>query len=201
MKIKKFSYLLKDILIFLILIIFLPIFLTEKPKVEIENIKESKVNEENKILKEGKKSKKNLNLNELYPNLSKELSIFKTSKEPEEKEPTFSEALLNDAIKVILITGIDKQKRAMILDHQNITRIIKKGERIDNVLVADITDTSVKFKIDGKMKEINLYKKSIKSPVIETKKTFQSFEKPIEEEIIEEEPVEIKRQKKRGFFK
>jgi hypothetical protein len=197
MKIKKFSYLLKDILTFLILIIFLPIFLTEKPKLEIENIKENKIIDKNKILKK----EKNLNLNELYPNLSKDLSIFKTFKEPEKKEPTFSESLLNDAIKVILITGVNKQKRAMILDHQNITKIIKKGDKIDNVLVADITDTSVKFKIDGKIKEINLYKKSIKSPIIETKKTFQTIEPPVEEEVMEKEPVEIKRQGKRGFFK
>jgi hypothetical protein len=197
MKIKKFSYLLKDILTFIILIIFLPIFLTKKPKLEIENIKENKIIDKNKILKK----EKNLNLNELYPNLSKDLSIFKTFKEPEKKEPTFSEALLNDAIKVILITGVNNQKRAMILDHQNITKIIKKGERIDKVLVLEITDTSVKFKIDGKIKEISIYKKSIKSPIIESKRTFQTIETPVEEKIMEKEPIEIKRQGRRGFIK
>lgn len=197
MKIKKFSYLLKDILTFLILIIFIPIFLTEKPKLEIEKIKEKKTIDKQKILKK----EENLNLNELYPNLSKDLSIFKTFKEPEKKEPTFSEALLNDAIKVILITGVNKQKRAMILDHQNITKIIKKGERIDKVLVSEITDTSVRFKIDGKIKEINLYKKSIKSPILESKKTFQTIETTVEDKIMEKEPIEIKRQGRRGFFK
>ena len=196
MKIKKFSYLLKDILTFIILIIFLPIFFTEKPKLGIENIKENRIIDKNKMLK-----KENLNLNELYPNLSKDLSIFKTFKEPEKKEPTFSEALLNDAIKVILITGVNNQKRAMILDHQNITKIIKKGERIDKVLVLEITDTSVKFKIDGKIKEISLYKKSIKSPIIESKRTFQTIETPVEEKSMEKEPIEIKRQGRRGFIK
>jgi hypothetical protein len=197
MKIKKFSYLLKDILTFIILIIFLPIFFTEKPKLGIENIKENRIIDKNKMLNK----EENLNLNELYPNLSKDLSIFKTFKEPEKKEPTFSEALLNDAIKVILITGVNNQKRAMILDHQNITRIIKKGERIDKVLVLEITDTSVKFKIDGKIKEISLYKKSIKNPIIESKRTFQAIETPVEEEIMEKEPIEIKRQGRRGFIK
>jgi len=197
MKIKKISYLLKDILTFIILIIFLPIFFTEKPKLGIEKIKEKKTIDKNKMLKK----EENLNLNELYPNLSKDLSIFKTFKEPEKKEPTFSEALLNDAIKVILITGVNNQKRAMILDHQNITKIIKKGERIDKVLVLEITDTSVKFKIDGKIKEISLYKKSIKSPIIESERTFQTIETPVEEKIMEKEPIEIKRQKMRGFFK
>jgi len=197
MKIKKFSYLLKDILTFIILIIFLPIFFTEKPKLGIENIKENRIIDKNKMLKK----EENLNLNELYPNLSKDLSIFKTFKEPEKKEPTFSEALLNDAIKVILITGVNNQKRAMILDHQNITKIIKKGERIDKVLVLEITDTSVKFKIDGKIKEISLYKKSIKSPIIESKRTFQTIETPVEEKSMEKEPIEIKRQGRRGFIK
>jgi hypothetical protein len=197
MKIKKFSYLLKDILTFIILIIFLPIFFTEKPKLGIENIKENRIIDKNKMLKK----EENLNLNELYPNLSKDLSIFKTFKEPEKKEPTFYEALLNDAIKVILITGVNNQKRAMILDHQNITKIIKKGERIDKVLVLEITDTSVKFKIDGKIKEISLYKKSIKSPIIESKRTFQTIETPVEEKIMEKEPIEIKRQGRRGFIK
>jgi len=197
MKIKKFSYLLKDILTFIILIIFLPIFFTEKPKLGIENIKENRIIDKNKMLKK----EENLNLNELYPNLSKDLSIFKTFKEPEKKEPTFSEALLNDAIKVILITGVNNQKRAMILDHQNLTKIIKKGERIDKVLVLEITDTSVKFKIDGKIKEISLYKKSIKSPKIESKRTFQTIETPVEEKIMEKEPIEIKRQGRRGFIK
>ena len=197
MKIKKFSYLLKDILTFIILIIFLPIFFTEKPKLGIENIKENRIIDKNKMLKK----EENLNLNELYPNLSKDLSIFKTFKEPEKKEPTFYEALLNDAIKVILITGVNNQKRAMILDHQNITKIIKKGERIDKVLVLEITDTSVKFKIDGKIKEISIYKKSIKTPIIESKRTFQTIETPVEEKIMEKEPIEIKRQGRRGFIK
>jgi hypothetical protein len=197
MKIKNFSYLLKDILILLILIISLPFFLTEKPKLGIQNIKENRIIDKNKMLKK----EENLNLNELYPNLSKDLSIFKTFKEPEKKEPTFSEALLNDAIKVILITGVNNQKRAMILDHQNLTKIIKKGERIDKVLVLEITDTSVKFKIDGKIKEISLYKKSIKSPIIESKRTFQTIETPVEEKSMEKEPIEIKRQGRRGFIK
>lgn len=193
-KIKLNRIYLKDLIV-LIILIFLALNFYDKPSVNIHDLNKSKPNN---FKEEGKKDESE-KIDSDSSAIKKQLSLFKEEIENEEqetKQPTFEEVLFSkgyDNIKLIAITGTEKNKKALVVDHMNNLRIFKKGEKIDsNIIVLDISNVSIKFKSKSRVKELFLYKRD--ENIRETKKEIQPpvmRQQPKQEEIIhDQEPTE-----------
>lgn len=197
-KIKFIKPYLKDFIALTILILLALIFydkllgdIPDIPKLEPYNLSNREKTEEYQIKEND------------FSNLNKILSLFKEEniiEESETKIPTFEEVLFGTEysnIKLIAITGTEKDKRALVIDHMNNLRTFRKGDKIDgNTIVSDITYTSVKFKSKNKTRELFLYKKE---DFRKTSKTVSQQQPSIirqqqvqEETIQDEEPIEEK---------
>ncbi|MEN2985924.1 MAG: hypothetical protein ABDH16_04635 [Thermodesulfovibrionaceae bacterium] len=190
MRIEKIKFVqpyFKDLIIAVILL-FISLIFYEKPVIEIREMHKINTVKEKVEKEKISQTKENTDFE-----MSKVLSIFKgerISEESEIKQPTFKEALFEGRygrVKLVAITGTEKNKKAIVLDHLNNLRTLKKGEKIeDEVIVVNISDTSVKFKSGNKTKELSLYKKEDDIPLKMPRPRVTPL-KPKQEEIIEEQ--------------
>lgn len=154
-KLKNLQPYLKDIIAVLILF-FLAWMFYEKPSVTIKvKPKDAKVEQTHS---------ENIQQTEEQSEIAKSINIFKEIDDIKEiEQPTFKEVLFGEKkgnITLIAIAGTKKDKKALILDHANNLRELKKGEKIENeVMVSLISDTFVRFKSGNKIKDLYLYKK------------------------------------------
>ncbi len=154
-KLKKLQPYLKD-LIAISILFFLAWMFYEKPSVNIKvKPKDAKIEQTNL---------ENIQQTEEQSEIAKSINIFKEIDDIEEiEQPTFKEVLFGEKkgnITLIAIVGTKKEMRALVLDHTNNLRELKKGEKIENeVVVSLISDTFVRFKSGNKIKDLYLYKK------------------------------------------
>jgi hypothetical protein len=188
LKSQKIKPYLKDILAILCIFI-LSLKSYQKPTISYDD----KINKSNNMTDQID-SKENITetlKEDPYPHLSKSLSLFKGTETPLANEtkitqPTFKEILFGEkpgTLKLLAIMGREEEKKAYLVDHQGNLRIIKKGDKIDEVIVFSITDKAVKFKWKNQLKEIYLYTNrpspNYPSPQIEP---ISNIEEKIEEE-------------------
>lgn len=215
-KLQEIRVYLKDILALSLILLFSTIFYQAPPEINLEEKRSAfkNLSNQSQVKEKGLENEEK----ELYPDLPKNLFIFKTAliQKPKEEKitlPTFKEVLFGEKagnIKLLAIMGNSKEKKAHLITHTGDLVTVKKGDKIDGVVVASISNKSVKFKWKNKVIELYLYKKKEKGaqpPKIQPLKSLPpeaqpSHLKPIpaEEEIVDE-PEPFKHRPRRGMFK
>ncbi|MCM8819503.1 MAG: hypothetical protein NC925_01780 [Candidatus Omnitrophica bacterium] len=200
---------LKDLIIFIFLIIVAIVFY-DKPIIKTLPNKslavEKKVTIEELEKKDGNRRKdiyyKNINATAI-------LKLFQDTGEKGEqkvhieKPPSLKEYLFNEtlgSIKVLAIFGSPNQKRALIVDHMNNIKILREGERIEkDVVVLNISESSIKFKSGNRIKELMLFQKEKPKLVIKDKFGEEPSSLTSIEEMGEMDSLEREELKKRGL--
>ena len=200
---------LKDLIIFIFLIIVAIVFYD---KLIIKTLPNKSLAVEKKVtIEELEKKDGNRREDIYYKNINATaiLKLFQDTAEKGEKKvyiekpPSFKEYLFNEtlgSIKVLAIFGSPNQKRALIVDHMNNIKILRDGEKIEkDVVVLNISESSIKFKSGNRIKELMLFQKEKPKLVIKDKFGEEPSSLTSIEEMGEMDSLEREELKKRGL--